>query len=475
MTNQRAYFLECRKTLWLAIPVIGSQLGMMSLGFVDTLMVGRLGAESLAGVALGHTLFFFLLIVCLGMVNAVAPMVSQAFGAKEHESVERTVFQGFVVGFLLTVPSTLIIWNIGPFLRAIGQDFGTVALAEGYLRAIVWGFLPFLWFAALRSFVEGISKPLPVTLITFLGLGLNVLSNYALMYGKWGFPELGIVGTGWASTIVYWFFFVILLIYTRIASPFKGYKLFGQNRMFDRTYFRELVRIGWPMGISHGVEAGLFSVTALLVGLFGPVTLAAHQIALQCAAYTFMVPMGIGIAASVRVGQETGKGQPIEARRAGFVAIGLATLFMVFAAFLFWTLPRQIIGLYIDTGLPENQEVVGIAIVLLSVAAVFQVFDGVQVAAAGALRGLKDTRIPMIICVISYWVIGLSAGLLIGFTLKGGAVGLWWGLVVGLGLAAILLSIRFWQISSASFSNEKNDRNGLSDASSFIQTDLSLE
>lgn len=447
----------------------------MSLGFVDTLMVGRLGAEALAGVALGHTLFFFLLLVSLGVINAVAPMVSQAFGAGEHESVERTVFQGFVVGFLLTVPSTLIIWNIGPFLRAIGQDFGTVALAEGYLRAIVWGFLPFLWFAALRSFVEGISKPLPVTLITFLGLGLNVLSNYALMYGKWGFPELGIVGTGWASTIVYWFFFLILLIYTRVAAPFKGYTLFGRNRMFDKTYFRELVRIGWPMGISHGVEAGLFSVTALLVGLLGTASLAAHQIALQCAAYTFMVPMGIGIAASVRVGQETGKDEPIAARRAGFVAIGLATAFMLLAAILFWVLPRQIIGLYIDTRLPENQEVVGLAVVLLGVAAVFQVFDGVQVAVAGALRGLKDTKIPMIISVISYWVIGLSTGLLIGFTLKGGAAGLWWGLVVGLGLAAVLLTFRFWQISSASLSNEKIDRNGLSDASSLIQTDLSLE
>ena len=365
--------------------------------------------------------------------------------------------------------------NIGPFLHAIGQDVGTVALAEGYLRAILWGFLPFLWFAALRSFVEGISKPLPVTLITFMGLGVNILANYVLMYGKWGFPELGIVGTGWASTIVYWFLFGVLLVYSRVARPFRAYTLFGRLGRIDRPYFKELVRIGWPIGISHGVEAGLFSVTALLVGRLGVASLAAHQIALQCAAYTFMVPMGIGIAASVRVGQEIGKGNAQVARRAGFIAIGLAILFMSIAAVLFWVIPRHIIGLYIDTAAQENLDVVGIAVVLLGVAAVFQVFDGAQVAAAGALRGLKDTRVPMIINVISYWVIGLSAGLLVGFVLDGGAVGLWWGLVVGLGVAAILLSYRFWKISMIPFSRGMNQDDRLSDTDSITQADLSLE
>ena len=419
------------------------------MGFVDTLMVGRLGPDELAGVALGNTLFFFLLIVCMGVVNAVAPMVSQAFGAGEHEPVERSVRQGFVVGFLLALPCTLIIWNIGPFLRFIGQEEGTIFLAAGYLQAIIWGFLPFLWFAALRSFVEGISKPLPVTLITLLGLGMNVLANYVLMYGKWGFPELGVVGTGWASTIVYWFLFLTLLLYSRLAAPFRQYSLFRQIRHFDKKYFRELVRIGWPMGISHGVEAGLFSVTALLIGVLGTASLAAHQIAIQCAAYTFMVPMGIGIAASVRVGQETGRGNHEAARRAGYVAIGLATLFMAITALLFWVIPRQIIGLYLDFSMPENREVIEIAVILLGVAAVFQVFDGIQVAAAGALRGLKDTRIPMIISVISYWVVGLSAGLLLGFTFSGGAAGLWWGLVMGLGAAAVLLMLRFSRITGS--------------------------
>ena len=427
----------------LAGPVIGSQLGQMSMGFVDTIMVGRLGPESLAGVALGNTLFFFQLIVCMGVVMAVSPMVSQAFGANDQEPVERSVRQGFVVGFLLTVPCTLIIWFIRPLLLAMGQDPGTVFLAEGYLRAIVWGFLPFLWFAALRSFVEGISKPLPVTLITLVGVGLNVMANYVLMFGKWGFPELGVIGTGWASTFVYWFLFLCLLAYTQRMPPFNTYRIFKRIWKYDARYFKELVRIGWPIGISHGVEAGLFSVTALLMGLLGTAPLAAHQIAIQCAAYTFMVPMGIGISAAVRVGQETGRGDLEAARRAGLVAIALATAFMSVTAVLFWTIPRRIIGIYLNTNTSDNVEVVQIAVVLLGVAAVFQVFDGVQVAVAGALRGLKDTRVPMIISVVSYWVVGLSIGLLLGFYFDRGAAGLWWGLVVGLTAAAILLTIRF--------------------------------
>ena len=443
MGKRRLYLKEGKKTILLAGPVIGSQLAQMSMGFVDTVMVGRLGPEALAGVALGNTLFFFLLIVCMGVINAVAPLVSQAYGANEHDPVERSVRQGMVVGFLLAIPCSLIIWNIGSVLLAMGQEPGTVFLSQGYLRAIVWGFLPFLFFGALRGMVEGISRPLPVTIITVLGLSLNVLANYVLMFGKWGFPELGVIGTGWASAIVYWFMFSSLLIITRSVNPFKSYKVIKYSGWIDLRYLKEVVRIGWPIGISHGVESGLFSVTALLIGLLGTASLAAHQIAIQCAAYTFMVPMGIGIAASVRVGQETGRKDPEAAQRAGFIAIGLATLFMAITAVLFWTIPNRIIGIYIDTQNPQNTEVVQIAVVLLSVAAVFQVFDGVQVASAGALRGLKDTKIPMVINVISYWVVGLGGGLLIGFQLDRGAVGLWWGLVVGLAAAAFLLSWRF--------------------------------
>ncbi len=432
----------------LAGPVVVSQLGQMSMGFVDTLMVGRLGAESLAGVALGNTLFFFLLIVSSGVVIAVAPVVSQAYGANDDETIERSVRQGLVIGILLTLPCALLLWNIEPLLLAMGQDPGVVALSAGYLHAIVWGFLPFLWFTALRSFLEGFSRPLPVTVITLCGLAINIVANYVFMFGKWGFPELGVVGTGLASTIVYWSMFIILLCYTRAVSPFKNYRLVWGIGTPDARYLKALLSIGWPIGVSHGVESGLFSATALFVGLIGTASLAAHQIALQCAAYTFMVPMGIGMAASVRVGQAVGRRDLEQAQTAGFVAMGLALLFMIGAAVLFVTAPRSIIGLYIDTTRPGNAEVVQIATVLLGVAAVFQVFDGIQVSAAGSLRGLKDTRIPMIISVLAYWGIGLSSGLVLGFGMDFGAVGLWWGLVLGLAAAAVMLTLRFWKTTS---------------------------
>lgn len=441
--KQRRFWSEIKKTSALAGPVIGSQLGQMSMGFVDTVMVGRLGASELAGVALGNTLFFFLSIACTGVIMAVAPIVSQAYGAGDHTTIERSVRQGFLVAILLTILPFLIIWNTGPLLRAIGQDPDTVVLTEGYLRAIVFGFLPFLWIGVLRGFIEGISRPFAVTLTTFMGLGMNVLANYVLMYGKWGFPEMGLTGTGWASTIVFWFMFLVLVLYTRLFDVFRKYRLFSGFGRFDRDYFREILRIGWPISISHGMEAGLFAMTALMIGTIGTAELAAHQIAIQCAAYTFMVPMGIGIAASVRVGQAIGREDILGAQRAGYVAMLLSVGFMFLAALLFWIVPEKVIGLYIDVNLADNLDVVRHAVVLLGVAAVFQVFDGVQVAASGALRGMKDTRIPMVIGFLSYWVVGLTFGLTLAFVFEWGAPGLWWGLVLGLGTAAVLLSVRF--------------------------------
>lgn len=434
---------EVRELVLLAGPVVAAQLGQISMGFIDTVMVGRLGSAQLAAVALGNTTFFFTLILCMGMVVAVGPMVSQAFGAGEHDPIGRSVRQGLWLGVALFIPGFLILYNIAPFLRWIGQEEETLVLAQAYLRAIVWGFLPFLWFAALRSFVEAISRPWPVTFITFAGVALNIGANYVLMYGKLGFPALGVVGTGWASTIVFWFIFLLLALYVQAVPRFNSYHVFSRLGKPDPQYFRELFRIGWPIGVSYGIEAGLFMVTALMIGTLGAVPLAAHQVAIQCAAFTFMVPLGIGIATSVRVGQAVGRRDPEGARWAGYLGIMLSAAFMLGMATLFWTIPRSIISLYLDLSNPANADVVALAVTLLGIAAFFQLFDGVQVAAAGALRGLKDTRVPMILAFFSYWILGLSIGYTLGFQSGWGSVGLWWGLVVGLAAAACLLTLRF--------------------------------
>lgn len=449
MTDTAAYRLEIRATLLLAGPVVLTQLAQISLGFVDTVMVGRLGPHALAGVALGNTVFFTLIVVCMGIVLAVGPMVSQAYGADLNEPIGRSVRQGQWLAAALAAVFTVVIWNIGPVLLLLGQTPDTVDLAVSYLRAIVWGAFPFLGFVGIRSFIEGVSRPRPVTIIAFFGVALNILANWTLMYGKLGFPALGIVGTGWASTIVYWVDFIIILAYTGLQKDFRRFGIFRRFGRPDPTYFRELFRIGWPIGASFGIESSMFMIAVMMMGWVSADALAAHQVAIQCAAFTFMVPLGVGIATSVRVGQEAGRGDVNGIRRAGRVGIVLSALFMMIAALAFWLAPRAIVSLYLDLDAAVNARVVPLAVLLLQIAAVFQVFDGIQVSAAGALRGLKDTRRPMLISILSYWGIGIPSAYALGFGLDMGPAGLWWGLVLGLAAAAVLLLRRFGTRSMA--------------------------
>lgn len=418
-------------------------LGQNSMSFIDTVMVGRLGSEALAGMALGNTVYFFVQIVCNGAVIAVGPLVSQAFGAGEYQAAGRTVRQGLWLGLLLTIPAFLFLYNAAPILRLLGQAESSVLIAESYLRSVVWGFLPATWYMAMKSFVEGVTRPWPVTLITFTGVGLNIVADYVLMFGKFGFPALGVAGTGIATSAVFWYLFLTLSFYVSRRKSFNKFEVFKRFGMPDPHYFKELFRIGWPIGVSHGIESGLFMVTAVLMGTLGTTVLAAHQVAIQCAAFSFMVPLGFGIATSVRVGHAVGRRDVDGVRNAGFTGMLLAGAFMFGAATLFWAAPEWVIGLFLDTTLQVNRPVVELAVYLLGVAAVFQVFDGVQVAASGALRGLKDTRMPMLIGFFSYWMIGLTTGCIAAFVLGGGALGLWWGLVVGLATASVLLTLRF--------------------------------
>ncbi len=431
--------------LTLAAPVVVTQLAHISLGFVDTVMVGRLGPEALAGVALGNTLFYSATLFCMGVVMAVGPMVSQAFGAGKDEPIGRSVRQGQWLAAALTVPAFLFVWNASPILHLLGQAEPNIERAAAYLRAISWGIFPFLGFAALRGFNEAVSNPRPVTVIALTGVGLNIAANYVLMFGKLGFPELGLVGTGWASTIVFWGTFLCLVGYSVRNRSYEKYRIFSKLGRPDPRYFKDLFRIGWPIGASMGVEMSLFMIAVMMMGWIGTAQLAAHQVAIQCAAFTFMVPLGIGMASSVRVGQAVGAGDRDGVVRAGMVGIGLSVAFMSMAAVLFWTAPRAVISLYLDLGSAANAPVIDIAVALLGIAAVFQVFDGVQVSAMGALRGLKDTRTPMMLAVIAYWPIGLTAAYGLAFVLDLKEIGLWWGLVSGLAAASILLTIRFFR------------------------------
>ena len=436
---------ELRATLRLAGPVVAAQLAHISMSFVDTVMVGRLGPEALAGVALGHTAFFFFAIVGMGTIQAVSPMVSQAQGARTPQVAARSARQGLWLAVGLSLPIFFALTALEPLLVWSGQSAVATEGAMAYLRAMRWGILPFLGYAALRSFFEGLSRPMPVTLISLVGVGLNVAANEVLMFGRLGAPTLGLAGTGWASVIVFTCLFGMLALLAGRWAPFARYEVFARLRGPDPTYLRELLRIGAPMGASRGLESSLFTVTTAMMGTLGTAALAAHQVALQCAAFTFMVPLGIGMAGSVRVGRAAGAGDPTGVRRAGSVAMALATGVMALAAAGFLLFPRALTSLYLDLSVHANQEVAGLAATLLGIAAVFQLVDGLQVAAHGALQGLKETRVPRGIAAVTDWGIGLPAGYLWGVRGGGGPEALWWGLVLGLTAAAVLMTGRFYR------------------------------
>jgi MATE family multidrug resistance protein len=413
---------EIKECLLLAVPLAGAQLSQAATTFVDTVMMGTLGSQIIAAGALGAATFFLLLNIGFAIVSAVSPLAAEAYGGGRVEQVGRVVRQGLWLSLILAVPVTLLIWHSGTLLRLMGQEPKNIVLAEGYLRAIAWGYFPGLGFAVLRSFVSALSRTRPVIVTMIAGTLFNVAGNYVLAFGKFGLPALGLAGLGWASALSLWGMFVALAIYILSQPQLRVYGAFANLHQFDGKIFWELVRVGVPIGVLAGVEGGFFAFVTLLMGQLGTVTLAAHQIA----------------------------------RLAGFVSIGMAAVFMAIMGIVFWIVPGTIVSLYIDTADPANANVVSLAKTLLGVAAMFQLVDGVQVTAAGALRGLKDTKVPLLIGILAYWAVGLTCGYTLGFVLGFGSVGLWWGFAIGLAVAAGVLTWRFstaqaWQqISSQS-------------------------
>lgn len=431
---------EVRGTLALAAPLVGVQLAQMSMSFVDVVMVGRLGTAALAAAVLGSTVFFTLVLVCIGVVLAVQPTVAQAVGAQDEATVGRATRQGLWLGTFIGLPMFVAMGFAEPVLLWTGQRADTAALAAAYLGAIRWGLLPDLWFTALRGLCEGVARPRAILVVTVAATGLNAGLNYVLMYGALGAPALGLVGTGWSSALTMTLMFGGLGLYVH-RGALARYRVFRDLGRPDMAMLRALFALGWPIGISLGLEAGLFTAATLLVGRLGDVALAAHQIAINAASVAFMIPLGIGMAGSVRVGQATGAGDAAGAARAGWTAIGLGAGFMTLSALLFWLQPQWVVWVY--AGASPDPAVSTLAVSLLGIAAIFQLVDGTQAAAGGALRGLKDTRAPMLIGAVSYWGVGLTTGAVLGLHLGRGAEGLWWGLTFGLAMAALLLVVRF--------------------------------
>lgn len=410
------------------------------MNFVDTVMAGRLSALDLAAVAVGSSLLLPFLVFGLGTMMAVNPIVAQNYGSRRFHQIGSNARQMLWLSQIMAIPFFFIVRRLDFVMIWIGVTPEVIPLASGYLNAISWGIFPVMAYGGLRYFGEGMSVSRPGMFVALIGTLANIPLNYLLMYGKLGLPELGAVGTGYASAIVYLIMFLSILTFTWNFKPYRRFGIFEKWRLPEKERLKELVSIGIPIGVSSAMEVTMFAIVSLLMGTIGTIAVAAHQIAINVAAMVFMVPFGLSMAITARVGQAAGKGRTAEARFKGFVGVGICTLFMCMTAVLMILFPEQIISIY-----TTDQEVVTIAVQLIFMAAIFQISDGLQVGGFGALRGLKDTRIPMYVNIFAYLVVGLTLAWYLGMVRDGGPIGLWTGLIAGLTIAGILHNIRFWQ------------------------------
>jgi MATE family multidrug resistance protein len=436
---------EIRATLALSWPMVLTNLAQTAMTATDVMFLGRVGADTLAAGALGSNLYFAPMVFGLGLMLATIPMMAHAVGRNRHSvrDLRRTVRQGLWAAVFISVPIWLVLWNGETILLAMGQEPALAAEAGRYLRALQWGLLPFYFYIVLRSFITTLERPGWATVVAFTAVGCNLLGNWALVFGHLGLPALGIVGSGIATSISSLLMFCGMVLVVSLDRRFRRYRLFGRFWRSDWPRFRQLMRLGIPIAAMMGFETTLFNVAAFLMGIIGASSLAAYAIVIQICSISFMVPLGVNQAATVRVGIAHGAGDPEGIRRAGWAAYGVGVGFMALSALVMITVPRLLIGVFIDVGDIANAEVVAVATTFLFFAALFQIVDGAQAVGAGMLRGLHDTSVPMVIAAIGYWGVGIPLGLALAFPYGMAGSGIWIGLSAGLAVVAALLLLRW--------------------------------
>ncbi len=438
---------EVRATLALAAPLAAANLAQMAMGVTNTVMVGRLGVMSLAAVGLGGMFYFTVGVMLQGILFAVAPLAAHALGARDRRAAGRIAGAGLVLAALFALPFIAGLTSLDRLLQALGYDAALAAEIGRYLRTLAWGAPAFLGFGVLQSLSAATSRSRPVLAVVLICVAGTAVLNWILIFGRLGAPALGVTGSGYASSVNQWLMLAGLALCIRIMPGLGGLHMLRGTFAAGRTEIGNILRLGLPIGGIRGLEAGVFLAASILIGLLGAAALGAHQLVINCASISFMVPLGLSQAATIRVAYELGAGRALAARRAGFVALTLGIAFMGAAAVVLWTFPQAIIAAYIDIANPANRTLVEIARRLIVIAALFQVFDGMQVIAVGALRGYRDTVVPMLLAAFGYWGAGFAGGWLLAFPLGYGAVGLWWGLALGLAVVAVLLTLRLHLIA----------------------------
>ncbi len=424
-----------------------TQLSQIAMMATDLAFIGRLGNEAVAAAALAGTIYFVSFTIGMGLVSAVAPLAAQAFGARDPRQVRRALRTGLWAALLISLPIMPFSLYGEPILLALGQAPAAARLAQHYLFGLVWGVMPALWFMAIRGFMGAVNRPQPALWITLAAIPANALLVYPLIYGEWGFPRLELFGAGLATTTVNFGTVLASLWFATRRPPFRKYRVLGRIWRIDWRLMRQLVAIGAPISLSFMMEYGMFSSAALLMGLISTTALAAHQVALQVVATLFMVPYGISMAATVRVGHAIGRNDPGAVKRAGLVAILLGIVLV--AGFTLAVIAGRFAIARLFFGVAEDASTtVALTANLLLIGATFFIADGIQTIAAGSLRGMNDTRMPLLFAAISYWLIGFTLACLLGFQTELGAIGVWIGLSVGTAIYATLLILRFRLLAS---------------------------
>lgn len=446
---------ELIETIRLAIPIALTQLGQIGMMTTDLALIGRLGDTAIAAASLAHIVLFTIFMAGMGVMSAVAPLAAQAFGARSPRTVRRSLRAGLWIAFIMAAPLSLALLQGEAILLALGQTPEMSALAARYLHGLTFSLLPGWWFIAIRGFMGAVNRPEPGLWITLAAIPANGLLAYALIYGEFGFPRLEMFGAGLATAIVSAGMCLAGLWVVQTRRPFR--KFHPLNRLWhaDWVLMKQLLIVGVPVSGTMLLEYGLFAAAALLMGWLGTSELAAHQIALQVAAIIFMVPFGIGTAATVRVGQAAGREDRAGVRRAGYVAVGLAAVFMAGMTLIVVVLRFEIAAFFLGGKLTEAHATAELVAMLLIVGSTFFIVDGMQTVAAGALRGLNDTRVPVLLAAFSFWLIGFTTSYLLGFSMRLGAVGVWVGFTCGLAVFALLLILRFRRLTSRGFLPER--------------------
>lgn len=447
MKRQRqkgAWAAELPAMMTLAWPLILSNLTFALIQATDVVLMGWLGARQLAASALAINLTWPMGFTAFGILTAASPMMATALGAKTRSvrEVRRSFRQSVWLCLMIIGPMWLLLWNAESVIRALGQEPALARDAALFLKGYMWTMLPWLLFQAMRNFLAAVERPGWVLVVSIAGIVVNAILGWALIFGHLGLPALGIFGGGLASSIVWSLLALALFAVILTDRQFRRFHLFEHLWRPDWPRLRRMIGLGVPIGLAFAFEGAVFGAAAYLMGLIDSDSLAAHAVALQIAALTFMVPWGLSQAATVRVGRALGRGDPESIARSGWTAWGLGVGFMAAMATIMWLFPRELVGLFLDDN-PENSRVIGLAVTFLAMAALFQIFDGAQVVGAGMLRGLHDTRVPMLFALLGYWGIGLGFGAWLAFKRGWGGVGIWAGLALGLAIVSVLMLVRW--------------------------------